>query len=104
MNEYSVDKVVVVKSGGLDKWNKEKLPIETEINARVDYDFSVKGGDSLIRDITGEEVVPYARVTIRGYYDIGTKDKIKLNGKKHNILKVAPKKGFVIEFTVVYIK
>jgi len=104
MSEYAVDKVVIVKSGGLDKWNKELPPTETTIDARIDYDFSVKGGDSLIRDAAGEEVVPYARIMIRGKYDINTKDKIKLDSKLHNVLKVVPKKGFIVEWTVVYVR
>jgi len=104
MNEYAVDKITVLKSGGLDKWNKAKPPTEKTIDARVDYDFSVRGGQMLIRTISGEEVVPYARVMIRGQYDIDNKDKIKIDSIEHSILQVVLKKGFVVEFTVVYVK
>lgn len=64
--EYMIDEITILKSSGRDKWGTPLPATEETIEARVIDDIGVRYGRILIRNKQGEDVVPSAKIIIRG--------------------------------------
>ena len=88
LNAYFVDSIVLVQSGGVDKWG-EPLPVTL-----VSFKGYIARRTRLIRNFAGEEVVSSATVLTPYDLTIIHEDKLRFDGSDHAILNIAEQKHF----------
>jgi len=95
INAYQNEKIILIKSGGIDEWNEPLATTEIITRARVDYK------TQKVKDISGDDMISSAVVLLKS--KITYEDKIKIDGIEYPIIRIDRKQDFSNVYWEVYL-
>ena len=87
LNVYAIDTITISRDT-VDKWGAVSATTTTSYNGRL------VGGNKIVTDLAGKQVVSTARVMLPADADIQEGDRLTVNGVERQIISVMAKRDF----------